>query len=315
LTATPGARRDPEERHGSAGALPSAGGLGGPVEAPHLITDAQIHLWAADTPARPWPPAGAQRAHQPHPVGKDQALAAMKDAGVDRAVIVPPSWEGERNDLALEAARLHPDRFAVMGRFPLEKPESRALVDTWTRQPGMLGMRFTFNTAEQRPWLTDGTADWLWPAVERAGIPLMMSVSGQLPAVDRIAERHPGLKLVIDHLGIRSGAKGEEAFASLPQLCTLARRPNVAVKASALPCYSIEPYPFRDVHAHIRRVYDAFGPRRTFWGTDWTRLPCPWRQAVTLFTEELPWLSTPDNEWIMGRALCEWLGWALPRGA
>ena len=238
-----------------------------------LVADAQIHLWGADTPARPWPPGGAQRAHQPHAVGKDQALAAMKDAGVDRAVIVPPSWEGERNDLALEAARLHLDRFAVMGRLALEKSESRALVDSWKRQPGMLGMRFTFNTAEQWPWLTDGTADWLWPAVERAGIPLMMSVSGRLPAVDSIAERHPGLKLVIDHLGIRSGAKGEEAFAGLPQLCTLARRPNVAVKASALPCYSIEPYPFRDVHAHIRRVYDAFGPRRTFWGTDWTRSP------------------------------------------
>ena len=280
-----------------------------------LVADAQIHLWGADTPARPWPPGGAQRAHQPHAVGKDQALAAMKDAGVDRAVIVPPSWEGERNDLALEAARLHLDRFAVMGRLALEKSESRALVDSWKRQPGMLGMRFTFNTAEQWPWLTDGTADWLWPAVERAGIPLMMSVSGRLPAVDGIAERHPGLKLVIDHLGIRSGAKGEEAFAGLPQLCTLARRPNVAVKASALPCHSIEPYPFRDVHAHIRRVYDAFGPRRTFWGTDWTRLPCPWRQAVTLFTEELPWLSTSDKEWIMGRALCEWLGWALRRPA
>ena len=251
----------------------------------------------------------------PEPFTVEKLVPLMDEAGVDRAVIVPPSWEGERNDLALEAARLHLDRFAVMGRLALEKSESRALVDSWKRQPGMLGMRFTFNTAEQWPWLTDGTADWLWPAVERAGIPLMMSVSGRLPAVNGIAERHPGLKLVIDHLGIRSGAKGEEAFAGLPQLCTLARRPNVAVKASALPCYSIEPYPFRDVHAHIRRVYDAFGPRRTFWGTDWTRLPCPWRQAVTLFTEELPWLSTSDKEWIMGRALCEWLGWALPRPA
>jgi L-fuconolactonase len=278
-----------------------------------LIVDAQIHLWATDTPDRPWPPGGAQRAHQPYAVSKDMALAGMNDAGVDRAVIVPPSWEGERNDLALEAARLHPDRFAVMGRFPMEKLESRSLVDDWRRQPGMLGMRFTFNTEQQRPWLTDGTTDWLWPAVERTGIPLMMSVSGQLPAVDRIAERHPGLKIVIDHLGLRSGTKGESAFAGLPELLTLARRPNVAVKASALPCYSVEPYPFRDVHGHIRRVYDAFGPRRMFWGTDWTRLPCSWRQAVTFFTEELPWLAADDRDWIMGRGICEWLGWPAPR--
>jgi L-fuconolactonase len=274
-----------------------------------LVVDAQIHLWGADTPERPWPPDGAARAHKPYAVGADMALAAMNEAGVDRAVIVPPSWEGERNDLALDAARRHPDRFAVMGRFPLEKPDGRALVAGWKRQPGMLGMRFTFNTPQHRPWLTDGTADWFWPLAERAGIPLMMSVSGQLPAVDRLAERHPGLRIVIDHLGIRSGAKGAEAFAGLPELCALARRENVAVKASALPCYATDPYPFRDIHAHIRRVYDAFGPRRMFWGTDWTRLPCSWRQALTLFTEELPWLAREDQDWIVGRALCDWLAW------
>jgi len=44
---------------------------------------------------------------------------------------------------------------------------------------------------------------------------MMMSVSGQIPAIDRIAGRHPGLKLVIDHLGLRSGTKGEQT-ASLP---------------------------------------------------------------------------------------------------
>jgi hypothetical protein len=49
-----------------------------------------------------------------------------------------------------------------------------------------------------------------------------------------------------------------------------------------------------------------------FWGTDWTRLPCQWREAVTLFTEELDWLTENDKTWIMGRGLCEWIGWKLP---
>src|SRR4029450_9493771 len=108
-----------------------------------LIAAAQRHLWAADTPERPWPSDGAQRAQKPYAVTKDMALAGMKEAGVDRAVIVPPSWEGERNDVALEAARLHPDRFAVMGRLALEKPESRTLVDGWTRQPARAALSFT----------------------------------------------------------------------------------------------------------------------------------------------------------------------------
>jgi hypothetical protein len=49
-----------------------------------------------------------------------------------------------------------------------------------------------------------------------------------------------------------------------------------------------------------------------FWGTDLTRLPCSYRQAITFFTEELPWLSARDQEWVMGRAVCEWLGWPRP---
>ena len=47
---------------------------------------------------------------------KDFLLAEMSKAGVDRIIIVPPSWEGDRNDLALAAAQAHPERFAVMGR-------------------------------------------------------------------------------------------------------------------------------------------------------------------------------------------------------
>jgi predicted TIM-barrel fold metal-dependent hydrolase len=51
--------------------------------------------------------------------GYDRLLAMMDEAGVDRAIIVPPSWEGDRNDYALEAARTYRKRSAVMGRIPL----------------------------------------------------------------------------------------------------------------------------------------------------------------------------------------------------
>jgi len=30
-----------------------------------------------------------------------------------------------------------------------------------------------------------------------------------------------------------------------------------------------------------------------------------------MFTDEIPWLSEHDKEWIMGRACCEWLGWKM----
>jgi L-fuconolactonase len=277
-----------------------------------LIVDAQVHIWGADTPERPWPAGGHARAHRPQPFSKDDLLREMDAAGIARVVIVPPSWEGDRNDLALEAARLHPDRLAVMGRPPLEAGDPHAL-DHWRDQPGMLGIRVTTAGAGARELFTEPDGDWLWAAAERNGLPAMVSVPGLLPAIDRIAERHPELRLVIDHLALVRDAKDEAAFADLPQLLALAKRPNVAAKASALPRYSSEPYPYPKLHPYLRRVFDAFGPKRMFWGTDLTGIPCSYRHAVTLFTDELPWLKGEDLEWVMGRGICEWLGWPLPK--
>jgi hypothetical protein len=63
------------------------------------------------------------------------------------------------------------------------------------------------------------------------------------------------------------------------------------------------------MQAYLRQIYDAFGPHRVFWGTDISKMPCPWRQCAALFTEELPWLKGRDLELVMGEALCAWWGW------
>jgi predicted TIM-barrel fold metal-dependent hydrolase len=265
----------------------------------------------ADTPERPWPASGRSRAHRPQPFSKDDLLREMEAAGIARVVIVPPSWEGDRNDLALEAARLHPDHFAVMGRPPLA-PAERHLLDHWREQPGMLGIRVTASAEGARELFTEPAGDWLWHAAERNGLPAMVSVPGLLPELGRLAERHPSLRLVIDHLALVRNAKDEAAFGDLANLIALAKYPNVAAKASALPRASSEASPYPKLHPYLRQVFDAFGPKRMFWGTDLTGIPCTYRQAIAMFTEELPWLRGGDLEWVMGRGICEWLGWPLP---
>ena len=73
-----------------------------------LIVDAQVHVWAANTPERPWPH-DAAKPQRDVPLCPDELLREMDAAGVDRTVMVPPIWEGRRNDLALAAAQAHPD--------------------------------------------------------------------------------------------------------------------------------------------------------------------------------------------------------------
>ena len=65
----------------------------------------------------------------------------MNQAGVDRAVIVPPTLEGERLDYAQEAVKRYPGRFAIMGRIALNDPTTARRFPTWREQPGVLGIR------------------------------------------------------------------------------------------------------------------------------------------------------------------------------
>ena len=135
----------------------------------------------------------------------------------------------------------------------------------------MLGVRFTFHTEMLRQPLLDGRFDWVWGEMEKHGIPAMVLFHHEyMHLADKVAERYPGLRLVLDHLGLKSGKGVTEAtnFATLDNVLALAKRPNVAAKVSAMPCYADDKtYPFKSVHPHIRRVFDAFGPKRTFWGT------------------------------------------------
>ncbi|HEY3153329.1 MAG TPA: amidohydrolase family protein [Candidatus Binatia bacterium] len=274
-----------------------------------LIIDSQVHIWAPESPEKPYSKENASTPHRPVALGHDELLREMNGAGVERCVLVPPTWEGDRNDTSLEASRLHPDRFAVMGRIKLTAPESRALIASWKNQPRMLGIRLVFNAGRSKEWLEDGTADWFWDAAERYDVPVMAFAPNAVPKLGEVAERHPGLRMIIDHMGLSSTLKGKPLEPAVDNLIKLARLPNLAVKVSALPCYVAEAYPFPTLHPLVRRVVDAFGPQRCFWGTDLSHLPCPYKQVVTLFTEEMRSLSTTELEWIMGRGLAEWLKW------
>ena len=179
----------------------------------------------------------------------------------------------------------------------------------------MLGLRFAFLKPGEENWLVDGTADWLWPAAERAGLPIGLLVPEPLQG-GRRDRREASRSQAADrsHGPAARHARTMRRFGDLGDLLALAKYPNVAVKATGRAelfdrRLSVPQHP--PVPAQI---FDAFGPQRMFWGTDITRMPCTWRQCVTMFTEELPWLKGRDLELVMGRALCDWIGWKVPAG-
>ena len=273
-----------------------------------IIVDAQVHLWKAESPDWKWVP-GA-RPQLPEPMTFERLVPMMDEAGVDRAVIVPPSWPGDRNDYALEAVKRYPNRFRIMGRIPLQDPKSADLLPRWKEQQGMVGMRVTFNNAQNTPWLTDGTANWFWAAAEKAGLPVMCFAPGNTALLGPIAERHPQLALILDHMNVTAAMVKDNKIdveAIVVQAVALAKYPNVSVAASASPGLSREPYPFRDVaglpQARVRRLR----PRSAATSGHGHHQLLPPRRATASASAhfhrrvELSQLMRPY--WVMGRAV------------
>jgi len=140
----------------------------------------------------------------------------------------------------------------------------------------------------------------------------MCFAPGNTALLGPIAEQHPQLTLILDHMGVTASMlKDNKVEEAIGQTVALARYPNVSVKLSASPSISREPYPFRDVAVHIKRVFDAYGPQRSYWGTDMTNsyAKASYRQRISHFTEELSFLSESDKDWVMGRAIVARLNW------
>jgi L-fuconolactonase len=277
---------------------------------PSPVVDAQVHVWRPEAPDRPWPPGGAERAramHRHQPITGSGLLTEMRDAGVDRAVLVPPFFEGYRNDYAVACATEAPESFRVMARVDLRTGDPGPVREL-LRSPVVAGVRLVFLPADAGR-VDDPAAEWFWSFAEAEDVPVMLLASGQLDALGDLARARPGLRLAVDHLGLTGQATDAAIGPEIGQLVALAELDNVSVKATAAPCYSTEPYPYPALHPFLRQLYDAFGPDRLFWGSDLSRLHGSYADLVRLFREELDFLSGADGDAVMGGSVLRWLDW------
>jgi predicted TIM-barrel fold metal-dependent hydrolase len=270
------------------------------------IVDVQVHVWAKSTPARPWIDGGASYAHRGDgDLLPEELLSEMDVAGVHKALLVSPTWEGNRNDLVLDAVDRWPDRFRAIGRFRLGAPNEEEM-RSWGDDPRIVAGRTVFinNTSEL---IADESTNWIWETASDIGLPMMIYAPFKYREVLDVATRYPDLRIAICHLGLKTSLRDHDILHEIDQLLPLADRPNISVKVSSLPSFTSESYPFQFLHDPIRRVIDAFGAERAFWGSDLSRLRGTYSECKDLFLREMDFLSDDQRRLILGDALEGWL--------
>jgi predicted TIM-barrel fold metal-dependent hydrolase len=224
-------------------------------------------------------------------------ISEMKTYGVDGVVISHVCYYGRDNSYASHCVKTHPGKFAAIGLLvgyrlhsPDDKENPRRL-EKLIRDDGLVGLRLSPIYDKNVVWLNDPVCYPLWKKAEELGAVFNIFLAPhQVGQVADMAERFPGVNVVIDHLAmIDINAPDAVGFGPLLKL---ARFPNVYVRTSLHNPSKTRQTPYRDVWPFLRRVYDTFGPRRLVWANFF---------EYGIMKDIIPFFANEDKEWILGR--------------
>ena len=250
-------------------------------------------------------------------------LANLNWAGVDVAVLLQGPFYGECNRYAAEALQRYPDKLIGAAYFDPWISESRRTfgkisgaeagrAETLFRAvklecsvpTGLCGLHP--NARLDAPDLT-----WLWQELEQRGLILVLDLGGigsrsyQTSAVRSIAESHPGLKIVIAHLGqpTPTAEADPRLWRQWEEQIDLGHLPNVWFDCASLIAYvNEEGYPFPSAERYLQQAIERIGAHKVMWGSDQpgTLVHATYRQYVTLAKLHSRFLSPQDRALVLG---------------
>jgi predicted TIM-barrel fold metal-dependent hydrolase len=275
------------------------------------IIDSQVHAYEANTPKRPW---RSVPNWPPHVTG-DEMVAAMDKVGVDGAIFISAmSLYGFDASYAVEVQRKHPGRFAIVKPVDPTDPAVGDVIAEWKKQPGAVAVRIMMTPREESVRPDDPGIERIARAAARHGLPVNVLFWGRVDDGIALVDRHPDTRFIVDHMAIlqpRERPAPADAWADLPKVLELAKRPNAVIKVSGACTLSHKPYPFPDIWDPLERLFDAWGFERCLWGTDWTRAfaVVNYEQSVEPFLKT-DRLSASERALLMGGACAKAYGWS-----
>jgi predicted TIM-barrel fold metal-dependent hydrolase len=268
------------------------------------IVNAAEHAWVLDDPRFPINP---ELSNCPNTIptldrsyGMGDLLAQMRLYGVDKTVISHVCYYGSDNRYASYIVEQHPERFAAIGLmvghrlFRPDDPQNPQRLRRAIQEENLIGLRLSPRYDPDVVWLNDPVSYPLWREAEELGAVFNIFLSPhQIGQVADMAERFPGVKVVIDHWAMMDITRPDSE--GIDQILAMQRLPNVYIRTS-LHNPSREPIPYHDMWPYLHRAYDTFGPQRMIYANF---------HQLLIMKELIPFFTAEDKEWILGKTALE----------
>lgn len=286
-----------------------------------MIIDAHQHFWNLDRASYPW--LGPDLAPIDRTIEFDELAPILERTGIDRTVLVQSADNDEDTRYMLQVAAEHPEIAGVVAYVPLHQPQQAAdRLDQLRRNPMVVGVRNLIHDQPDPDWLIRPEVDeGLGMLAERAvSFDVVSVLPRHLELVTTLSERHPDLRMVIDHLSkppikAQLGQAGRPGHSGEPWrslITAAAENPQVYAKVSGLypPVGASEDWAVDDLRPWFEFAYELFGPRRLMYGGDWPisitagGYDRVWGALSTLFDE----LEPADRDAILAGTAIEFYG-------
>lgn len=269
--------------------------------------DAHSHIWPPDVDKYPLAQGKSKKDLDPPSFTDEELMKVARPEGVGQVVLVQHSvyhlWD---NSYLLDAVKRQPKTFRVQAMVDDHQPDPGAAMKKLLPL-GVTGFRITpfmRSKDEQPKWLdTPGMAEMWKTAAETRQAMCPLVNPADLPGLDAMCARHPDTPVVIDHFA-RIGTDGKIRDDDVKALSNLARYKHTHVKVSAFYALGQKKPPYEDLVPMIRRLVDAFGPKRLMWASDspyQLQGVNTYKASIGLVRDRLDFLSKADREWLLAR--------------
>jgi predicted TIM-barrel fold metal-dependent hydrolase len=267
--------------------------------------DIHPHIISTDTVRYPRAPLGGTQSDwsATRPVSMEQLVAAMDEAGVQKAAIVQASTcYGHDNSYVADAVAEHPECFTGVFSVDIMAPDAAERMKHWLSK-GLTGLRlFTFGStmSEQASWLDDPKSYPGWTAAGELGLSVCLQMSAKaIPQAASMAKRFPNVKILLDHCA-RPSLEDGPPYTAAASLFELAKYSNIYLKLSPRvfnACRKGKATP----ETFFQKLVAEFGAQRLAWGSNYPssegRLP----GMLKVARESLASLPAKDQEWIFAK--------------
>ncbi|NEM91042.1 amidohydrolase family protein [Galbitalea soli] len=238
-----------------------------------MIIDAHQHVWNLDRADYPWLDAGLSPIDRTMEL--DEVLPAMRRVGVTGTVLVQAADNAEDTANMIRVADEHPEVLGIVAWVPLDRPhEAERRLAELRRDERVVGVRTLLHAQPDPDWVTRPEVDAGLTVLEAAGAAFDYVTGGPaaLGHLPGISERHPGLRIVIDHLGKPPiGGTAEDRAEWRRLIATAAENPRMAAKVSGLYASvgPLDSWTVASVRPFVQDALELFGPERLMVGGDW----------------------------------------------